>query len=397
MLNGSGRGRNLYRERIQIPVKELREGMFVAALDIPWDNSPFLVKGFAIENEQTLEQLKSLCHYVYIDVVKSKLAGLQPVPVAIEASDDSLETAVEKCKPIYEQSVELLASLFQSMHLDSQSIEQAKAYVNDYADTVKENPSVLRWLSLAGSHSSQLIDHTLNVTILSMMLGTEAGLNREELHELGMAALLHDIGMMQIPKTILNKEDELSHEEMNLIQQHPQFAGDLLQQDETISDTIKEAIAKHHERLDGQGYPEGLGAYDIPLFSKIIAIADTYDGQISHRSYHSASSSLDGLKTLMALRDTHYDDALVIKFIKIIGVYPVGSIVEITDGRVGIVLPTLKGDKMRPDVAIVMDTDNNPITPYTLKLGDELDLKISKVLPDGVNGIFFKDYADSIL
>ncbi|GAA5315615.1 MAG: HD-GYP domain-containing protein [Candidatus Pelagadaptatus aseana] len=397
MLKKSLRGNKLYKERVQISVKELRIGMYVAKLDIPWDQSPFLVRGFRIKNEQTLSQLRAACRYVYIDVVKSRVEGLKPERIEMQPFSESVDQAFKECKPIYDRSILLLKSIFESRHLDKESLELAKSLVGHHVDSAFKNPAVLRWLSLTDSHSSYLVDHTLRVTILSIMLGMEVGLERQELEELGLAALMHDMGMMQVPQAILSKKDELSIDEISLIQKHPLFSLELLRADNDFSSDILEAIVSHHERLDGQGYPAGKSSYDIPYLSKIIAIADTFDSQTSDRSYRSGSSSLEALKTLMALRGSHYDEALVIKFIRVIGVYPVGSVVEIDDGRLGLVLPTLLEDSIKPNVLIVTGPDGQSIEPYTLRLIEDDAVKISKVLPDGSQGVFFEDFAQSIL
>lgn len=398
MLKRSLRGQQLYKEKVQVPVKELRIGMYVSELDIPWSMSPFLVKGFRIADEQQIRTLRSISRHVYIDIVKSKLQDVQAKSVNIQPPcHETSEKALEKAKPIYAQSTRLLSSIFKTKHLSMADIDEAKSLVGSHVDGVLANPAALRWLSISETHSLYLIDHSIKVTILSLMLGIEVGLSRDDLETLGLAALLHDVGMLNVPQSILNKKEALSIEETSLIQKHPLFASKMLDNEAMLPREVVEVIAAHHERLDGQGYPLGLKSYDIPELSKIIAIADTFDGQTSHRSYHSSSSSLDALRTLMALRNSHFEEKLVIKFIRVIGVYPVGSIVELSDQRIGIVLPTLSEDKMKPKVLIVRNPDKTECDIYTLELSKEADLKVANLLPDGHSGVNLIEYAHKVM
>ncbi len=195
--------------------------------------------------------------------------------------------------------------------------------------------------------------HCLCVAILSITMGITLDFNEFMLIELALCGLLHDLGKMMIPNEIVNKPDFLNPEEYDVMKTHPLIAAKQLKKLSIVSDAVIRGIECHHEKYDGTGYPYGLKGNQIPLYSKILAIADVYDAITSTRSYRRACFPNEAIEYVMGSVDTHFDYEILRAFLKNIAAYPVGTFISLSDGNLGVVVRNLQINPLRPVIRII--------------------------------------------
>lgn len=223
--------------------------------------------------------------------------------------------------------------------------------------------------------------HSVNVAVLSIVLGVSMGLKKQALNDLGIGAILHDIGKIFVNKQILCKNGSLTDDEFVEIKKHSQFGYDYIKKEFNMSQSARLGILDHHERFDGGGYPNSIMRDEISLFGRIISIADVYDAMTSDRSYRKAIIPSEVIEYIMGNSDTIFDPELVDVFIKKIAPYPTGTCVELSNGLTGIVIENYESYCMRPRVRIYKD-QNQDVEMYEINLADKdfLNVTITKVV-----------------
>ncbi|WP_280769418.1 HD-GYP domain-containing protein [Salipaludibacillus daqingensis] len=224
---------------------------------------------------------------------------------------------------------------------------------------IQSKKEVISMLSEVVSYDSYVFHHSLNVTVYAVALGQKVGLNQSELHDLGLGAMLHDLGKMGIPLEILNKSEELTVEEFDLIKSHASIGFDMLRKSYTLSLITAHCAYQHHERLDGTGYPRQLAGNDIHYFAKIIGIADVFDAVTSNRVYRQAMLPHEGLELLYSGAGSLFDEKLVDSFAKTVAIYPVGLEVRLSNGEEGVVAKINAQLPSRPVIRVLKDKDKN--------------------------------------
>ena len=242
-------------------------------------------------------------------------------------------------------------------------VDGAKAIVQTLVDSIVRNPNALTWLTQLKNRHEYTAIHSLNVCIISLAFGRHLRLEEQALLELGVGALLHDLGKMRIPLAILNKPARLTSEEFEEIKRHTYYGAKLLAKSGGHPKNALDIALAHHERIDGSGYPRGLKGPDLSLFPKMVAVADFYDAVTSNRVYHRGVSTGEALDELYASRCSLFDEKLVYEFIQCMGAFPVGTVVELRGGDIGIVTAVHPRQRLKPVVTLVMDADRNPFEP----------------------------------
>jgi putative nucleotidyltransferase with HDIG domain len=278
------------------------------------------------------------------------------------------------------------------------NIHKVRKVVDDIVDSILNNANALTWLTKIKNKDEYTAEHSLNVCILSVAFARHLGLPEEQLRKIGLCGLLHDVGKAKIPDEILNKPGRFTDEEMDMMKLHTVFGRDLLLSVKDVDHATVDVAYMHHERIDERGYPRGLKAHQIPYYAKLISVVDTYDAITSARVYDAGRSSMEALDIIYKNRNRQFDEHLALEFIKFIGIYPPGSIVQMTNGEVGIVLASNKSNKLRPRILMVLDKDKKPVPQFVIDLSDTpKDLQgepymISGELPNGKFGVDIREF-----
>ncbi|GAE33233.1 HD-GYP domain-containing protein [Halalkalibacter akibai] len=241
---------------------------------------------------------------------------------------------------------------------------------------IKNNKDALAILSDIFVYDSYIFTHSLNVTVYTLGLAVELGFTEKQLMDIGMGALLHDVGKMAIPTEVLNKPGRLTVEEFEIIKSHAKAGYDMLRNAPNISLLSAHCAFQHHERIDGTGYPQGLKGNQIHYYAKLIAIADVFDAVTSNRIYRKPMLPHEGLELLYSGVENQFDQSLVEAFRKTIAVYPAGLKVKLSDGRVGIVVKQNKQLSTHPVVRIIEEHSRELANPYQLDLVEQLNVTI---------------------
>ncbi|MEE4245704.1 MAG: HD-GYP domain-containing protein [Kangiellaceae bacterium] len=430
---------------IQIEVGQLEIGMYVARLDRPWEETDFLIQGFLITSPDEIDALTEQCEFVYIEsrselgsapiakddrrhrktglaerhttksaqgsaTTKSRSTKYSHGDTPVQLTAKSTKTVSYINKIPVEQEFAQARLCYKYAKLTSKSImdsirigrvidvNECRDVVDDIVDSILRNNNALTWLTKMKNKDDYTAEHSLNVCILSVMFARHLGLQESEIRTIGLCGLLHDIGKAKIPLEILNKPGRFTDEELEVMKQHSTFGRDLLM---TISDTPTAAIDVaycHHERLDQQGYPRGLQQHQIPYYAKLISITDTYDAITSSRVYDNARSSMVALDIIYKNRGRQFDEELALEFIKCIGVYPPGAIVEMTNGEVAIVIASNKDNKLKPRIMKVLNAEKQSVQHTIINLADNTDdsegdpYRIKNEVANGTYGLDIKEF-----
>ena len=395
-----------HNNRVKIPVAQLELGMYVAELDKDWLESPFVYQGFIIENHNDISLLEKECDFVWIE----------PVTETTTQDPDRLTFTPEtKQRPRYINKLTMPDEYKDSHHIFNVARKRTKTILTDVSlngiiDTKKakevvescigsilRNPDAMLWMSKVRESNNYTAEHCLNVCILAIAFGRQLNLDEEELFSLGMCGLLHDVGKMRVPNDVLNKKEKLTPKEWKQMQAHVSHGRKLLMSSTGIGYTVDVAY-NHHERIDGTGYPKQLPGEKLSKYTKIISITDSFDAMTAERCYSKAMTASAAVKEIYKGRGTQFDDALALKFIKLIGLYPPGTIVELANGTMGIVLERSQKYQQLPKVLLLKNDKKEKIKKKLIDLEQieqgklARDFLIKQDYADGHDDIYVADY-----
>jgi HD-GYP domain-containing protein (c-di-GMP phosphodiesterase class II) len=246
---------------------------------------------------------------------------------------------------------------------------QAKKVTNTLVDELCRNKGVMANFSDMRTRNDYLFSHSVNVCVLSIMTGISLGFDELRLQDLGVGALLHDVGKIEINPDILNKNGRLTVEEAEEIKKHPSLGFNLLRSNPDISLISAHCAFQHHERYDGSGYPRGLKEDQIHQYAQIVSIADVYDALTSDATYRRAMPVYEAIAIITKAGGSYFDSELVKAFVDNIAIYPIGSVVRLNNNQIGVVVDISREFKSRPVVRILFDEHKQPVTKLI-----ELDL-----------------------
>lgn len=367
---------NSREKRMKVEVGQLAIGMYVVELDRPWTDTAFLFQGFRIRQQQEIRLIQEVCSYVWVDAQRSlgvrqqaaeNVVQTAPLEALIAKVDFTLE--MQQATPAWhaarDESLRILQAVKLGQELD---VGAVKEVVKECVDSILRNPSAMLWLARIKSSDDYTAEHSLRVAILSIALARELGLPTYQLEQIGICGMLHDVGKIKVPSEILNKPGALTADELRIMQGHAAEGRKLLMSNQQVTAATVDVAFSHHERLDGRGYPRGLDGSKIPYFAKIIAVVDSYDAINSDRVYSKGRSSLESLRILLEAANSHFDEEIVGCFIRLIGIYPPGEIVELSSGEVAIIIGCPPGSKLKPKVLRVLDADKQPCAELVIDL-----------------------------
>ncbi len=266
--------------------------------------------------------------------------------------------------------------------LDKAVVSDSKKVVNDIIDQLLDNPSLMVNLVDIRSIDDYLFGHSVNVCVLSLVTGVSLGYDKTKLMNLGMGALMHDMGKTLVPPHILNKPGSLTESEFNVVKRHSEYGYTILASNEAYVRKLYALIAlQHHERYNGEGYPKGLQGGSIHVFSQIVGIADVYDAMTADRVYRKAYPPNEVFEMLAGSGDFLFDYKLVLAFLSNIAAYPAGSIIKLSSNEIAVVVETPKGYPLYPRVKVLYDSTGNKLQePLDIDLSLQNNLTVIKVL-----------------
>ncbi|MCW9028946.1 MAG: HD-GYP domain-containing protein [Kangiella sp.] len=389
--------------KVKIPAESLQLGMYVVELDRPWLDVPLMFQKLIIKRELELKTLQEYCKYVYIEVdeqfwslQKDKLkakAKTAPLP-----ENTPLHHELKRAQGTYEAAREEAISLFELAKMGMKiDISHTRRVMQSCMISIMSNANALFWLTRIKDKSQFTAEHSVRVAIMAIALGKYLKLDEQQLELLGLCGMLHDLGKTQIPEDILDKPGLLSDIEMRVMHKHTILGYELVNSDPTINHTVKDVIKNHHAHLDGTGYPK-LQPEQISLHCRIISIVDAYDTMTSDTCYSRSRSARDSLKELFNQRNKQFDGELVEAFIRMLGIYPPGTLVEMSNGEVGIVISTHPEKKLKPKVELVRDSEGKLRKSLIIDLSkspsDKSGMRyaIKRPLADGAMGFDMRSY-----
>jgi len=354
--------------------------MYVSELDKPWVDTPFLFQGLMIKTIDEINELREHCEYVYVDRERSrpdvaahllassnKPASKKTISKRRRFSEVNFRQSLLQSYKVYGDARGWIDNMLEDSRLGKGvATKKARVLVAQLADQVIQNPDALIWLTHLKTRDEYTATHCINVCILALTFGRTLGLDDVLLHKLGMGALLHDIGKMQVPDEILNKPGRLSKKEFEIMKGHPSHGYAMLVDDHHVDTESLHIVLHHHERLDGAGYPKGMAETEIPMLTRIASIVDVYDAITSDRCYHDGISPALALENLFKWSKGNFDILLLEKFIKCLGIYPIGSVVRLNTGEVGVVVATDADHRIKPIVLLAMNADGKVYQPRRL-------------------------------
>ena len=399
--------------QIKVRIPDLLEGMYVARLDRPWLDTPYKIQGFHIKTQQDIDKLQQYAEFVYIDVekskldngadsrqngdlsdteIKQKLTGIKPrIYQDISEFKSEMNTALENHKALAECVDDVMKDISNNENLKMPMLRKA---VTPMVESIVRNPDAFSWLTMMKTRDNYTYTHSVSSSIWAVAFGRSLGLPKKDLLSLAVGALLFDVGKVKLPEKLLQNPNRYNPTEYKLVQKHVDYSVEIVSSIEGINDDVIEMVATHHERHNGSGYPKGLSGDKIPLFGKMAGIIDCYDAMISDRVYMSAISPHDAVRKLYDWSNIDFQLELVEQFIQVVGIYPVGTIIELSDGRIGVIVAHHRVWRLRPKIMLILDSDKNPYAQFdiidTYKIEDDEDgnpLKIIKSVDPGIYGI----------
>ena len=348
-----------------VSIRDIKLGMFVVAVTKPKNDIHF--KPGLISSEATFRALRSIgVEEVRIDLSRSKHqteallenpeSNLAPVdePEQTELTADEAHEQRQHTKKLYAEAKLLQTKLLDSLkNGETVDIAPLEEMADELVDSIFKNPDAMIYLSRIREKDTYLMEHSLNVGMLLANFGRYLGLSRLVIKELLVGGLLHDTGKIMIPDEILHKPGKLTFDEFEIMKRHVKYGVQFLDKSEGISEVMRTVAANHHERLDGLGYPNGLKGDELCLISRVSTIVDVYDALTADRCYKKGMPSTTAFRILLEGAGTQFDPILVKKFIKCMGVYPVGTLVKLKSNKLALVIERNEESPLKPVVKII--------------------------------------------
>lgn len=351
----------------RVNVDELQPGMVIARTVVGSDGRALLTKNNQLTTGYIL-RLRSMglgSLYVKDDFTEDDIEVPEIVSQkVVSAVTGNLKTSMKK--------------LEDRKSIDMNSMRKGVALL---LEDIMDNRNLLIQLEDIRAYSDYLLFHSINVAVFCMMTGVTMGYLEGSLMDLGMGALLHDIGMITVDPAVLEKPDSLNASERAHIMQHPEVGFNILRTYREVSTLSAHVAYQHHEHVDGSGYPREISEHHILEFGKIAAIADTFDAIISDRPYRKGYSTTEGVLILRKLSGSYFDPNIVEAFVANVALYPAGCLVSLNTGHIAVVTSITKSHPNSPTILVICDPSGKFITPpFEIDLKNSNEVRITKRL-----------------
>lgn len=382
------------KQIIELPVENLRIGLYVSRLDRPWEGTPFLFQGFEVESDEELITLRSLCKHVSVEVTADEadaLNALQKLPreapvqervinlldqmstrvgaftSTVPTTDPaSLKTELKVATEAFAEAKRAVKDAFERLRKGGGfDATQVGSVVDTMVDSIFRNRDAMCWLARMKTKDDYLYSHSLAAPIWALAFGRHLGLDKETLKIVGTGAMLLDVGKTQLSSDLLRKEGKPTPDEWKQLRGHVEAGVKLVSANPSVDPRVVSMLQTHHERHDGSGYPRKLKGEEIPMIGRIAGIVDTYDAMISARSYARPKSAYDAVRALKTLGGVGFADDLVELFIQAVGVFPTGTLVELNTGEVAVVVAQNRFRRLRPEIMLILDPAKAPLAEFT--------------------------------
>jgi len=403
----------------KVSVSDVKIGMYVSRLDRPWLETRYLFQGFHISNTHDIEELRQHCEYVFVDPERGESAQQSLRTMIHKAHNDkfveifkkatgherypvvtSVEEEIGACRESRKHTLDAVTNILEQLKAGhTVKLHSVRKAVNKMIASILRNPDAFFWLARLKDKDNYAYAHCVDACGLAVAFGRHLGFSKPELENLALGTLLLDIGKLQLPEGLLKKPGRLTDQEYRLIRRHVEFGVNMVREMKGANKAILSTVFSHHERHNGSGYPRGIPGHKIPVNGRIAALVDCYDAITSERAYCSAVSAYDAIQLIYEWRDKDFQTDMVEQFIQCVGIYPTGTLVELSTGEVGIVLAQNRVRRLRPKVMLVLDKDKiayefNPILDL---IEDPLDdagesIEIRHPLAPGTYGINVSDF-----
>ncbi len=392
------------KKHVEINSKDLRIGMTVTQLDKPWEESRFMFQRVKMESSADILAMQEESTIVWVDYDEQEIQKnekkTRPDDNGLTADTPkvSLQEELSAATQVHSLATQAVTSLFEDIRLgaelDGKVVQQA---VTGCVESILRNQDASLWLTRMKNKNVDTAQHSMNVSALSIIMAKALGLNNREMEDVGACGMLHDVGKTRLPTHILEKNAPLNAAEKEEMKRHTIYGRDILLSTKNVMSGAADVAYSHHERPDGKGFPNNLTDDSIPLYSKIVSIAEAYDNMTTTQVYRPALSPSHALQELYAKRGKQFNEELVILFIDSVGIFPPGSIVEMVNKEVGIVLANTS-DKLRPRVIMILDSLGEPsmqriVDLSRLETDNEGNIyQIKTTHRDGAFGISVNDF-----
>ena len=401
-------------KQVKVDVNELTIGMYVSGLDRPWSQTPFPLQGFYLRDLGEINQLKALCNYVFIDVEKGRgpiAANLKTLAPGLKAKPNPRERATsftEAVAPlkiqrglyreveplqkevkrarqlhqkVYESVVEVMKQLEENQW-EGSSLGETKRVASEMVDSVLRNPDAFTWLSRVQEKDEYTYSHAVRSSVWAILFGRHIGLPKRDLDVLAMGVLLKDVGKVQLDAALLAKQNRSAEEEREY-ETFVELGCEILRKTPGVEPRVISVVKTHCERLNGSGFPQGLSGDKIPLLGKIAGIVTYYDHVTNPRGSRNPIAPSKAVAKLYELRNIQFQEELVVEFIRAIGLYPTGTLVELSTGEVAVVVEQNFERRLKPKVIVVLDSFKQPLDEYLLLDLSEDDKRKQELLDSG--------------
>lgn len=349
----------------QIPVEELKHGMYVVELDRPWLGTPFLFQGFPLTDDEQIDALKKLCRHVFVDPERDQRAvAIRREPAALRtgsvvyAESTSFEQELVIAKEVFTVFVRTVESCLTLLKSTGEiNVGPLAEAVTSMSESIQRNPNAMMLLIRIQEKGTYEVNRAVDTSVLMITFARFLQYAPERLEFLGLAGLLLDVGKVKVADSILHKKELLTPEEYDLARRHVAHGVELLRKASGLPAGLEEIVTQHHERQDGSGYPFKLRGSAIAMDGAMAGLVDVFSALTSARPYAEQMSPSNALSQLYKQRGTLFHEALTEQFIQCIGIYPVGSVVEMNTGEIGIVIAQNLVRRLQPRVMLVLDRD----------------------------------------
>jgi len=401
-------------KQVKVGVNELTIGMFVSGLDRPWSQTPFPLQGFYLRDLGEINQLKALCNWVYIDVEKGRgpiaanlknlALGGKAKPLGRERQNtfqeslaplkiqrglyreiEPLQKEVKRARLLHQKVYGAVVDVIRQLEeneWEGASLGETKRAASEMVDSVLRNPDAFTWLSRVEEKDEYTYSHAVRSSVWAILFGRHIGLAKRDLDVLALGVLLKDVGKVKLDTGLLAKEERAAVEEQEY-ERFVEIGCEILRQTPGVEPRVISVVKTHCERLNGSGFPQGLSGDKIPLLGKIAGIVTFYDQVINPRGVRNPIAPSKAVAKLYELRNIQFQEELVVEFIRAIGLYPTGTLVELSTGEVAVVVEQNFERRLKPKVIVVLDSFKNPLDEYLFLDLSEDDKRKQALLDSG--------------